>query len=223
MDNKLLAGLNEEQIKAVTTTEGYVRVIAGAGSGKTKALTTRYAYLVDELDISPNRILSVTFTNKAANEMKERIINLVGDIPTPYIMTFHGFCNRFLHSEIEVLGISSKFKIMDTDDQLDILKVVYNELGLTNKDFPYKRALTEIIGAGCKNGQRTILSNYEELIEKYSSYELNQLMQLAPTNEMKMIYGYLREQKRDACLDYEDLLNFALYILKTRKEVRDTW
>ena len=99
----------------------------------------------------------------------------------------------------------------------------YNELGLTNKDFPYKRALTEIIGAGCKNGQRTILSNYEELIEKYSSYELNQLMQLAPTNEMKMIYGYLREQKRDACLDYEDLLNFALYILKTRKEVRDTW
>ena len=223
MENKLLKGLNEDQIKAVTTTEGYVRVIAGAGSGKTKALTHRFAYLVDELDISPDRILSVTFTNKAANEMKERIMKMVGDIGTPYIMTFHGFCNRFLHSEIEVLGISSKFKIMDVDDQLDILKVVYAEMGLSNKDLPYKRALTEIIGAGCKNGQRTYISNYEELIEKYSSYELNQLMQLAPTKEQKMIYGYLREQKRDACLDYEDLLNFALYILKTRKEVRESW
>ncbi len=223
MENKLLKGLNEDQIKAVTTTEGYVRVIAGAGSGKTKALTHRFAYLVDELDISPERILSVTFTNKAANEMKERIMKMVGDIGTPYIMTFHGFCNRFLHSEIEVLGISPKFKIMDIDDQMDILKVVYAEMGLTNKDLPYKRALTEIIGAGCKNGQRTFVSNYEELIEKYSSYELNKLMELAPTREQKMIYGYLREQKRDACLDYEDLLNFALYILKTRKDIRDTW
>ena len=217
-------GLNKEQLEAVTTTEGYVRVIAGAGSGKTRALTTRYAYLVDELDISPNRILSVTFTNKAANEMKARINHMIGgDIATPYIMTFHGFCNRFLHSEIEVLGISKNFKIMDVDDQVDMLKVVYNELGLTNTDFPYKRALTEIIGAGCKNGQRIYLSNYEELLEKSSSYELHNLMQIAPNRELKIIYGYLREQKRDACLDYEDLLNMALYVLKTRKEVRDMW
>jgi len=217
-------GLNKEQLEAVTTTEGYVRVIAGAGSGKTRALTTRYAYLVDELDISPNRILSVTFTNKAANEMKARINHMIGgDIATPYIMTFHGFCNRFLHSEIEVLGISKNFKIMDVDDQVDMLKVVYAELGMTNTDFPYKRALTEIIGAGCKNGQRTYLSNYEELLEKSSSYELHNLMQIAPNRELKIIYGYLREQKRDACLDYEDLLNMALYVLKTRKEVRDMW
>lgn len=222
--NKILMGLNKEQLEAVTTTEGYVRVIAGAGSGKTRALTTRYAYLVDELDISPNRILSVTFTNKAANEMKARINHMIGgDIATPYIMTFHGFCNRFLHSEIEVLGISKNFKIMDVDDQVDMLKVVYAELGMTNTDFPYKRALTEIIGAGCKNGQRTYLSNYEELLEKSSSYELHNLMQIAPNRELKIIYGYLREQKRDACLDYEDLLNMALYVLKTRKEVRDMW
>ena len=223
MEHKLLSGLNEDQIKAVTTTDGYVRVIAGAGSGKTKALTHRFAYLVDELDISPNRILSVTFTNKAANEMKERIMKMVGDIGTPYIMTFHGFCNRFLRSEIEAINISPNFKIMDIDDQTDILKIVYNELGMSNKDFPYKRALTEIIGAGCKNGQRVYIPNYEELLEKYSSYELNKLMELAPTREQKIIYGYLREQKRDACLDYEDLLNFALYILKTRKDIRSSW
>lgn len=221
--NRLLDGLNKEQMEAVTTTDGYVRVIAGAGSGKTRALTVRFAYLVDELDISPDRILSVTFTNKAANEMKTRISHMVGDIPTPYIMTFHGFCNRFLHSEIEAIDMSSNYKILDVDEQIDVLKVVYSELGMTNTDFPYKRALTEIIGAGCKNGQRTYLSNYEELIEKYSSFELNQLMQLAPTKELKIIYGYLREQKRDACLDYEDLLNMTLYILKTRKDIRETW
>lgn len=223
MNTDILRGLNEEQIQAVTTTEGYVRVIAGAGSGKTKALTTRYAYLVDHLDISSNRILSVTFTNKAANEMKERIMKMVGEIGTPYIMTFHGFCNRFLRSEIEIMGISPNFKIMDSDDQLDILKVVYAELGISNKDIPYKKALTEIIGSGCKNGSRSFLSNYEELMERYSSYEFHKWMQLSDQIELKIIYGYLREQKRDACLDYEDLLNYSLYILKTRKEVRDSW
>ena len=219
----LLDCLNPDQKYAVTTTEGYVRVIAGAGSGKTKALTHRYAYLVDRLDISPDRILSVTFTNKAANEMKERILSLVGEVATPYIMTFHGFCNRFLHSEIEVLGISDKFKILDTDDQLDILKVVYSELGLTNKDIPYKQAMSDYIGNGCKIGQRTLIPNYEEMLEKYSAYEFHQMMQLATEIPMKIVYGYLREQKRDGCLDFEDLLNLTLYILKTRKNVRETW
>ena len=223
MGEDILKGLNKEQVEAVTTTEGYIRVIAGAGSGKTNALTKRYAYLVQERDISPERILSVTFTNKAANEMKERIINLLGDMGCPYIMTFHGFCNRFLHSEIECLSISQNYKIMDVDDQLDILKVVYSELGMTNQDLPYKRALSDIIGAGCKNGKRVFIDNYEELIEKSSSYELHQLMQLEMDVNKKIIYGYLREQKRDGYLDYEDLLNFALYILKTRKDVRDTW
>ena len=223
MVTEILSGLNENQLKAVKTTEGYVRVLAGAGSGKTKALTSRYAYLIDALDISPSRILSVTFTNKAANEMKERIIQMVGDVGTPYIMTFHSFCNNFLRSEIESIGVSNKFKILDIDDQKDILKVVYEDLGLTNKDISYDHALKDIIGSGCKNGQRTLVGNYEELLEKYSSYELKQLMDLATTVEQKIIYGYLKEQKRDACLDFEDLLNLALYILQTRKNVRERW
>lgn len=223
MADNILDGLNKEQLEAVTTTEGYVRVIAGAGSGKTNALTKRYAYLVDRMDISPERILSVTFTNKAANEMRERIIRLVGDIGTPYIMTFHGFCNRFLHSEIESLGFSQNYKIMDTDDQLDVLKVVYNELGINNTDIPYKKALNEIIGAGCKNGHRVILDNYEEILEQYTSHEIHQLMQMTDDINLKIIYGYLREQKRDGCLDYEDLLNLTLYILKTRRDIRESW
>ena len=88
----ILADLNKEQLEAVTATEGFVRVIAGAGSGKTRALTHRFAWLVNELGILPGNILCVTFTNKAANEMRQRIHILTGDNDTGYINTFHGFC-----------------------------------------------------------------------------------------------------------------------------------
>ena len=91
MDN-FIDELNKQQKEAVTTTEGYVRIIAGAGTGKTKALTYRYAYLVDELGISTSNILCVTFTNKAAREMSKRIRQMIGDSDTGYICTFHGFC-----------------------------------------------------------------------------------------------------------------------------------
>ena len=87
--------LNAEQLLAVTTTEGYVRVMAGAGTGKTKALTARYAYLVSELGISPSNILTVTFTNRAANEMKSRIRTMLGDVDWGQISTIHAFCARF--------------------------------------------------------------------------------------------------------------------------------
>ena len=91
--------LNEEQLEAVTSTEGYVRVIAGAGSGKTRALTHRFAFLVNEMGVLPENILCVTFTNKAANEMRQRIHNLIGDRDTGYINTFHGFCVSVLQED----------------------------------------------------------------------------------------------------------------------------
>ena len=91
---ELLEGLNAAQREAVLSTEGFVRVIAGAGSGKTRALTRRFAYLVTELGILPGNLLCVTFTNKAANEMRQRIHNLTGDNDTGYINTFHGSCRR---------------------------------------------------------------------------------------------------------------------------------
>ena len=94
-----LDSLNEEQREAVTTTEGYVRVIAGAGSGKTRALTYRFAYLVNEIGILPSHILCVTFTNKAAAEMRNRIRALTGDNDTGYISTFHGFCVSVLQED----------------------------------------------------------------------------------------------------------------------------
>ena len=94
--DELFSQLNTAQLDAVTSTEGFIRVIAGAGSGKTRALSARFAYLVNELGILPGNILCVTFTNKAANEMRQRIHNLTGDNDTGYINTFHGFCVSIL-------------------------------------------------------------------------------------------------------------------------------
>ena len=127
MEENIFADLNDEQKDAVKTTEGYVRIVAGAGSGKTKALVYRYVYLVKELGIATANILCVTFTNKAANEMKSRIRSLVGDMDTSYICTFHGFCVKLLREDIHVIDYSKSFIILDTEDTETILKKVYEK------------------------------------------------------------------------------------------------
>ena len=104
-----LSELNEEQLQAVTTTEGFVRVIAGAGSGKTRALSHRFAYLVNEMGILPSHILCVTFTNKSANEMRTRIRKLTGDNDTGYISTFHGFCVSVLQEDSNAIQYPKSF------------------------------------------------------------------------------------------------------------------
>ena len=114
----LLEGLNDEQRQAVLATEGYVRVIAGAGSGKTKTLAHRFAYIVNEVGINPSNILCVTFTNKAAQEMKSRVRKLVdmGNI-NDLICTYHGFCVKVLREDIYRLGYPRQFIIVDKEDQ----------------------------------------------------------------------------------------------------------
>lgn len=112
----LLEGLNEQQREAVTTTEGYIRVIAGAGSGKTRALTHRFAYLVNDIGILPGNILCVTFTNKAANEMRQRIHQLTGDNDTGYINTFHGFCVSVLQEDSHAVSYPKNFLVLDNSD-----------------------------------------------------------------------------------------------------------
>ena len=112
----LLSVLNAAQRQAVTSTEGYVRVIAGAGSGKTRALTHRFAYLVCELGILPGNILCVTFTNKSANEMRQRIHALTGDNDTGYINTFHGFCVSVLQEDSHAVQYPKSFLVLDNSD-----------------------------------------------------------------------------------------------------------
>ena len=112
MSENILEKLNESQREAVTTTEGYVRVIAGAGSGKTRALTHRFAYLVNEVGIPAGNILCVTFTNKAANEMRQRIHLLTGDNDTGYINTFHGFCVSVLQEDSRAVHYPKSFMVL---------------------------------------------------------------------------------------------------------------
>ena len=132
--------LNEEQRQAVMTTEGFVRVIAGAGSGKTRALTHRFVFLVNELGILPGNILCVTFTNKAAGEMRQRIHNLIGNRDTGYINTFHGFCVSVLQEDSHAVQYPQSFLVLDNGDIDAMLKIIYEERGLTLRDRKFSDA-----------------------------------------------------------------------------------
>ena len=137
---ELLDELNEAQKEAVTSTEGYIRVVAGAGSGKTRALSYRFAYLVNALGIMPGHILCVTFTNKSANEMRQRIHLLTGDNDTGYINTFHGFCVSVLQEDSHALQYPKSFLVLDNSDIDDILKIIYEERGLSLRDKTFSAA-----------------------------------------------------------------------------------
>ncbi len=209
--------LNEEQKLAVTTTEGYVRVIAGAGSGKTKALTNRYVYLVDELGVSTSNILCVTFTNKAANEMKRRIRSMIGDQDTGLICTFHGFCVQLLREDIHTMNYPSNFVVMDSEDTDAILKNVYQQANISSKNYTFTQAKNMI-------SDRKFLSDYiEHWILEMDSSQLKQKYLYAEKIEERVFCGYLYEQKKCFGLDYDDLLIFALYILNEFKEKREKW
>ncbi|MDF2589143.1 MAG: pcrA [Anaerocolumna sp.] len=216
MAESILQGLNEEQSLAVTNTEGYIRVIAGAGSGKTRALTHRFAYLVNELGISTSNILCVTFTNKAANEMKKRIRNMIGDNDTGYICTFHGFCVQVLKEDIHVLNYPKNFIIIDTEDVNSILHGIFEDMGLNSKDYTFTTLTNMITERKSKEPYlNDILStNHDELRQKFLS---------AKRLDDAIFYRYLYEQKKCFALDFDDLINFVLYILEEQEEIRVKW
>lgn len=215
MDN-FIDELNEQQKEAVTTTEGYVRIIAGAGTGKTKALTYRYAYLVDELGISTSNILCVTFTNKAAREMSKRIRQMIGDSDTGYICTFHGFCVKLLREDIHAINYPQKFVVMDSEDTEDILKTVYENAHIQSRTYTFDMARDHI--SAMKNEMQHIayladISN-DRLLADYEK---------ASDIPEKVFLGYLYEQKKVYGLDYDDLITIALHILRTDAEKCRKW
>ncbi len=218
----ILQSLNDEQMEAVTTTEGYVRVIAGAGSGKTKALTHRYAYLVRELGISPSDILCVTFTNKAANEMKKRIRKMIGDSDTGFVCTFHGFCVQLLREDIHVIHYPEKFMVMDEDDAETILKKVYEDSKISSKTYTFDMA-RDLICARKVNDTLERKYRYIRQMAELSNEGLKQLYDTAKDIKDKIYFGYLYEQKKCYALDYDDLITVALYILRTDDEKRKKW
>ncbi len=215
MDN-FIDELNEQQKEAVTTTEGYVRIIAGAGTGKTKALTYRYAYLVDELGISTSNILCVTFTNKAAREMSKRIRQMIGDSDTGYICTFHGFCVKLLREDIHVINYPQNFVVMDSEDTEEILKTVYENAHIQSRTYTFDMARDHI--SAMKNEMQHIayladISN-DRLLADYEN---------ASDIPEKVFLGYLYEQKKVYGLDYDDLITIALHILRTDAEKCRKW
>ena len=145
---EILKGLNDKQYEAVINTEGPCLVIAGAGSGKTKVLTHKIAYLMQEKNVAPWNILAITFTNKAANEMKERVEALVGNaINDIWLGTFHSICVRILRKFIDRLGYDTSFIIFDTTDQKTLMKQVLKELNVDSKMFSEKSVLSDISNA----------------------------------------------------------------------------
>ena len=213
-----LNDLNEEQKSAVTTTEGYVRVIAGAGSGKTRALTYRFAYLVNEIGILPSHILCVTFTNKAAAEMRNRIRKLTGDNDTGYISTFHGFCVSVLQEDSHAVSYPKSFLVLDNSDIDAMLQIIYEERGLTLRQMTFSAArdMIEI---------KKIFKEphyYEDLI-RMSLDEIHEKYLAATKPDDIIFYGYLYQEKKCFGLDYNDLLKFVLYIFQTNDEIRQKW
>jgi len=215
---ELLNGLNPEQRAAVTATEGYVRVIAGAGSGKTRALAHRFAYLVNVIGALPSSILCVTFTNKSAGEMRSRIRALCGDAAGGYISTFHGFCVTVLQEDISSLAYPKNFLVLDNSDIDAMLNIVYEERGLTlrNMTFADARDMIEIR----KNKKEP--HYYEDLIA-LTIDELKLRYDTAVEPEDVIFYGYLYQQKKCFGLDYNDLINFTLYLFDHDDAAREKW
>ncbi|MGI6736258.1 MAG: ATP-dependent helicase [Anaerovoracaceae bacterium] len=214
----LLEDLNDSQRAAVTATEGPVRVVAGAGSGKTRALVRRFAYLVLEAGIPPENILCVTFTNKAAGEMRQRIHRLIGDNDTGYINTFHGFCANVLKEDSHAVQYPKSFIVLDNADIDQMLDVIYKERGLTLRDMSFRQARDMIEMEKIKNRP----TYYLDLLD-LSLDALQNKYQEAQTASDIIFYGYLYEEKKCFGLDYNDLIKVTLYIFEQREEIRLKW
>ena len=203
----VLEGLNDKQYEAVINTEGPCLVIAGAGSGKTKVLTHKIAYLIGEKGAKPWDILAITFTNKAANEMKERIANLVGDPAKDIWMgTFHSICVRILRRFIDRIGFDSSFIIFDTTDQRALVKACLKDLSIDDKLFTDRSVLSEISNA--KNEmlepeQYTLRANGDFRKEKIATvYEL-----------------YQKRLRENNAIDFDDIINYTIKIMMENADV----
>lgn len=213
MSKNILEKLNNSQKEAVIATEGPVLIIAGAGSGKTRALTHRVAYLICEKKVHPGNILAVTFTNKAAQEMKERIKNLLesngGDTNFPVMGTFHSICVKILRREIDKIGFKTSFNIFDDQDQLALMKRTMKEMQIDLEQFRPKtilgaisKAKNELINA--EGFEKGIGGYFEEIVSKiYTNYQ--------------------KKLKEQSALDFDDILMYTVKIFQKFPEVLEKY
>lgn len=205
----LLEGLNDKQYEAVINTDGPCLVIAGAGSGKTKVLTHKIAYLMQEKDIKPWNILAITFTNKAANEMKERVEALVGDeAKDMWIGTFHSICVKILRRFIDRIGFDHSFVIFDTSDQRTLIKECLKDLKIDDKMFTDRIVQFEISNA--KNDMKEP-EEYEAMVKGDYRRE-----------KIASVYNlYQRRLKENNAIDFDDIINYAIKIFRENDDVLD--
>ena len=197
----LLDELNDKQYEAVVNTEGPCLVIAGAGSGKTKVLTHKIAYLIGDKDVKPWNILAITFTNKAANEMKERVEKLVGDVSKDmWIGTFHSICVKILRRQIERIGFDSSFVIFDASDQKTMIKKIIKEQDLDDKMFSERSVLTEISNA--KNEMLTPAAYSLKYAGDFRKEKIGEIFTI-----------YQKRLKENNAIDFDDIINFTIEIL----------
>ena len=210
--SEILKGLNKEQALAASTVNGPMLIIAGAGSGKTKTLTHRVAYLIKEAGIRPSNILTVTFTNKAAQEMKERITAILETTDRgslPIIGTFHSICVRILRAEIERLGYKSAFHIVDTQDQQSMVKKIMKELEINTDQFNPKAFLAAI--SSTKND----MVDAQLFAEQANGYYEETLS--------RVFSQYQKQLKENNALDFDDIINFTVKILSDHPEVLEKY
>ncbi len=203
----ILKNLNDKQYEAVVNTEGPCLVIAGAGSGKTKVLTHKIAYLIGEKNALPWNILAITFTNKAANEMKERITNLVGDVAQDIWMgTFHSICVRILRKFIDRLGFDSSFIIFDTSDQRTLVKTCIKNIGLDDKMFTDRSVLSEI-----SNAKNEMLEPEQYTVRANGDFRKEKI---ALVYEM-----YQKRLRENNAIDFDDIINYTIKILMENPDI----
>lgn len=208
--NSLLTGLNKEQQQAVQHTEGPLLILAGAGSGKTKVLTVRIAHLLAQ-GVNPYEILAITFTNKAAKEMKSRVEGLVGDVANRiWLSTFHSFCAKFLRFEIDsFLGYNSNFTIYDTSDSQAVIKAALKALNLDDKYYPVGAMIAAISDA--KN-KLLFASDFRKQARDFYQQKVADVYEY-----------YERELRKNNALDFDDLLLVAVKLLQSNATVLDKY
>ncbi|MCL1599961.1 MAG: DNA helicase PcrA [Actinomycetia bacterium] len=209
-ESTLLADLNPSQREAVAATEGPVLVVAGAGSGKTRVLTYRIAHLVRDLGVSPYEILAITFTNKAAGEMKERVARLVGPVAdNMWVSTFHSACVRILRQEIHRLGYRSSFSIYDDADSTRLITMVIKDLDLDPKRFPPRQMKAAISKA------KNELIDYETYASQDSGFYHEKVSDIFRLYQQRLVEA--------SAVDFDDILTLTVEILQAFPEVLERW
>lgn len=204
-NQSMLEGMNDKQSEAVLTTEGPLLVMAGAGSGKTRVLTHRIAYLIEERHVLPWHILAITFTNKAAREMKERVAKLLGEAGNEvWVSTFHALCVRILRRDIEQLGYNRAFTIADTSEQRTLIKRICEEQNIDTKKFEPRQLLSAI-------------SNAKNAMEDPATFAKNHQR---PFDRMvaRVYEAYQKELERNQTLDFDDLIMKTIELFKKAPE-----